>query len=261
MQMLRRQRYPVSGAELAEEAGISLRTLYRDIDALQNQGAHIDGSPGVGYFLRPGFMLPPLMLTQEEIEALVLGSRWVLRNGDPDLHAAAANLLAKVDAVLPAELRRSMDSSSLLVGPAREAPMRARELAVVRKAIRTESKLNIRYVDLADGETRRTVWPFALAYFDRALILAAWCELRQGYRHFRTDRIREFTLIDERYPRNRRTLLKEWQMQHGVPPSAVELLVKPRTRAIPEWVDRSGIVTGRRLLKVASTPGRWIRVE
>ena len=140
MQTLRRHRYPVRGAELAEDAGISLRTLYRDIAALQKQGAHIDGSPGVGYLLRPGFMLPPLMLTQEEIEALVLGSRWVLRNGDPDLHAAAANLLAKVDAVLPVELRRAMEASSLLVGPAREAPMRARELAVVRKAIRAESK-------------------------------------------------------------------------------------------------------------------------
>jgi|SRR5579863_4100089 len=231
MQTLRRHRYPVNGAELAEEAGISLRTLYRDIAALQKQGAHIDGSPGVGYLLRPGFLLPPLMLTQEEIEALVLGSRWVLRNSDPDLHAAAANLLAKVDAVLPAELRREMESSSLLVGPPREAPMRARELAILRKAIRTESKLRIRYVDLADGETRRTVWPFALAYFDRALVLAAWCELRQGYRHFRTDRMREFALLDERYPRSRRTLLKEWQTQHGVPPSAVELLAQHRKPA------------------------------
>jgi len=231
MQTLRRHRYPVSGAELAADAGVSLRTLYRDIAALQKQGAHIDGSPGVGYLLRPGFMLPPLMLTQEEIEALVLGSRWVLRNGDPDLHAAAANLLAKVDAVLPAELRREMEASSLLVGPARDAPMRARELAILRKAIRTESKLKIRYVDLADGETSRVVWPFALAYFDRALVLAAWCELRQGYRHFRSDRIREFTLMDERYPRSRRTLLKEWQVQHGVPPAAVEQLARPRAGA------------------------------
>lgn len=174
------------------------------------------------------------MLTQEEIEALALGSRWVLRNGDPDLHCAAANLLAKVEAVLPAELRREMESSRLLVGPARDLPMRARELAILRKAIRTESRLKIRYVDLADGETQRTAWPFALAYSDRALILAAWCELRQEYRHFRTDRIREFVLLEERYPRSRRTLLKEWQIQHGVPPAAVELLAKPSTRSIPE---------------------------
>ena len=229
MQTLRRHRYPVNGAALAQEAGISLRTLYRDIAALQKQGAHIDGSPGVGYLLRPGFMLPPLMLTQEEIEALVLGSRWVLRNGDPDLHAAAANLLAKVDAVLPIELRREMESSSLLVGPARDRSMRAAELAVLRKAIRTESKIRMRYVDLADGETHRTVWPFALAYFDRALVLAAWCELRQGYRHFRVDRIRAFEVLKERAPRGRRTLLQEWQTQHGVPPAVVELLAKPRT--------------------------------
>ena len=116
MQTLRLHRYPVSGAILAEGAGISLRTLYRDIAALQKQGAHIDGSPGVGYLLRPGFLLPPLMLTLEEIEALVLGSRWVLRNGDSDLHSAAADLLAKIEAVLPAGLRGEIASSGLLVG-------------------------------------------------------------------------------------------------------------------------------------------------
>jgi predicted DNA-binding transcriptional regulator YafY len=217
LQTLRRHRYPVVGKDLAEELGISLRTLYRDIAALAAQGANIDGSPGVGYLLRPGFLLPPLMLTQEEIEALVLGSRWVEQRGDPALQQAASDLLAKVESILPAELRQEMISSGLMIGPSPDKPMADRELALIRKAIRNESKLNMRYADMADEETSRTVWPFALGWFDHSLILAAWCELRQGYRHFRTDRIRQFTALAERYPRSRRALLQEWQANRGIP--------------------------------------------
>src|SRR4051812_49651644 len=118
MQSLRRRRYPVSGQELAQENGISLRTLYRDIASLQAQGARIDGEPGVGYILRPGFMLPPLMFSEDEIEALVLGSRWVSERGDSRLGDAARNALAKIAAVLPADLRDSLDATSLLVSRA-----------------------------------------------------------------------------------------------------------------------------------------------
>jgi predicted DNA-binding transcriptional regulator YafY len=103
IQVLRRHRRPVAGSVLAEELGISLRTLYRDIDTLKAQGAHIDGEAGVGYVLRPGFMLPPLMFSEEEIEALVLGSRWVSERADGVLGRAARNVLAKIGAVLPNE--------------------------------------------------------------------------------------------------------------------------------------------------------------
>src|SRR3954470_21559892 len=105
MQVLRRHRRPVSGAQLARELDISLRTLYRDIASLQTQGAHIDGEPGMGSVLRPGFMLPPLMFSEEGLEALLLSSRWVADRADPELAAAARSLLAKVGAVLPADLR------------------------------------------------------------------------------------------------------------------------------------------------------------
>jgi len=232
LQTLRRHRYPVTGNRLSAELGISLRTLYRDIASLTARGAHIDGSPGIGYLLRPGFLLPPLMLTQEEIEALVLGARWVSRHADPSLQEAAMDLLAKVEAVLPAGLRQEMASSSLFVGPSQDAHMRDRELALIRKAIRTESKLTICYLDSANEETRRTVWPFALGYFDRSLILVAWCELRQDYRHFRSDRIRKFTTLPESYPRSRRSLLQEWQTQQGIPPAA------PKPRAASRTTDR-----------------------
>src|SRR6516162_4539345 len=117
IQILRRDRRPVSGRALADTAGVSLRTLYRDIRTLQAQGAAIDGEPGVGYILRPGFMLPPLMFKEEEIEALVLGSRWVAERGDAKLAEAARDALAKIAAVLPQDLRDELDASTLLIGP------------------------------------------------------------------------------------------------------------------------------------------------
>src|SRR5882724_11355558 len=117
IQALRGYRRPVSGATLAEALGISLRTVYRDIETLKAQGAHIDGEPGVGYVLRPGFMLPPLMFSEEEIEAIVLGSRWVSERADTPLGAAARNAIAKIAAVLPEDLRDSLEASNLLIGP------------------------------------------------------------------------------------------------------------------------------------------------
>src|SRR5436853_1211164 len=123
IQVLRRYRQPVSGQTLADELGVSIRTLYRDIATLQGQGAAMDGEPGLGYILRPGFMLPPLMFSEEEIEALVLGSRWVAERGDSRLGAAARNALAKIAAVLPPDLRESLDATSLLV--ARAEPVSA----------------------------------------------------------------------------------------------------------------------------------------
>jgi predicted DNA-binding transcriptional regulator YafY len=222
IQILRRHRRPVSGQVLAVELGISLRSLYRDIGALQAQGAAIDGEPGLGYILRPGFMLPPLMFQEEEIEALVLGSRWVANRADARLGAAARNALAKIAAVLPDDLREALDASTLLVGPCAPAAVGDAELHVIRQAIRRERKLSITYEggegSKSEGRTQRTVWPFALAYFDRTRVVAAWCELRQGYRHFRTDRIAALTVSDARYPRRRQTLLKEWREAEGIPP-------------------------------------------
>src|SRR5246127_3304223 len=117
IQVLRRYRQPVSGQTLADELGVSIRTLYRDIATLQGQGAAIDGEAGLGYILRPGFMLPPLMFTEEEIEALVLGSRWVAHRTDKKLRLAATNVLAKISAVLPEDLRQQLEFSGLLIGP------------------------------------------------------------------------------------------------------------------------------------------------
>ena len=126
IQILRRHRFAVTGANLAEELGISLRTLYRDIATLQEQGASIEGEPGMGYVLRPGFMLPPLMFSEEEIEALVLGARWVADRGDERLGAAAQSAVSKIAAVLPNDLRDMLDASALLVGPGKAIPTGSR---------------------------------------------------------------------------------------------------------------------------------------
>jgi predicted DNA-binding transcriptional regulator YafY len=217
IQVLRRHRRPVAGAILAEELGVSLRTIYRDIETLKAQGAHIDGEAGIGYVLRPGFMLPPLMFTEEEIEALVLGSRWVSGRADGPLGDAARNALAKISAVLPEDLKDSLDASSLLIGPGGPLAAGDSELASIRAAIRSERKLQIAYADGRGSATKRTIWPFALAFFDRARVVVAWCELREGYRHFRTDRIRSLKPTVERYPRRRLVLLREWRALEGVP--------------------------------------------
>jgi predicted DNA-binding transcriptional regulator YafY len=217
LQVLSRHRYPVAGAALASELGISIRTLYRDVGSLQSQGADIVGEPGLGYVLRPGFLLPSMMFSSEEIEALVLGSRWVAERGDARLATAARNALARIAAVLPPELRGDLDSAALLVGPTKQVPSGDRELAAMRQAIRAERKLAIRYLDLDEVASERTVWPFALAYFERVRMLLAWCELRNDFRHFRTDRITELGVGEVRYPKRRQALLKEWRLARGIP--------------------------------------------
>ena len=218
IEILRRHRAPVSGARLAEKLGVSVRSLYRDIATLQGQGASIEGEAGVGYVLKPGFLLPPLMFSPNEIEAIVLGSRWVAQRADGELAVAARTALAKILTVLPPDLRDEAELSSLLVGPGEALAVGEREIGVIRQAIRRERKLAVAYRDGDLRASRRVVWPFALAYFDRVRVLVAWCELREGFRHFRTDRIDALEVVEERYPRRRAALLKAWREAEGVPP-------------------------------------------
>ncbi len=222
LQLLRRHRRPVSGAALAGDLGISLRTLYRDIASLQHQGAAIDGAPGFGYVLQPGFVLPPLMFTADEIEALVLGSRWVTDRADPRLADAARQAIAKIAAVLPPEARQILDGTSLIVGPSVD-PLPPGEPSAgdagaptLRQAIRDEQKLTLRYRDAQGNETARTVWPIAIGFFDHVKVLVAWCERRQALRHFRTDRIAALDTTGQRYPRRRQVLLREWREAEGI---------------------------------------------
>ena len=216
LQTLRRHRRAVSGQVLAQELGISIRTLYRDIATLQAQGAQIEGAPGVGYALKPGFVLPPLMFTPEEVEALALGGRWVAQHADGALADAAHNALARISAVLSPELRHDFEASALLVAVSNYADQEplAETVApeLLRKAVRIERKLHIVYQDAQGAQSERTVWPFALAYFERVRVLMCWCELRQDFRYFRTDRIAKANLLDARYPQRKQALLKAWRL-------------------------------------------------
>lgn len=215
LQALRRRRSPVSGRVLADELGVSLRTLYRDIASLQGQGAEIDGEAGLGYVLKPGFWLPPLMLSGEEIEALVLGARWVGARTDEQLARAAHDAIAKIAAVLPPRLRDDIEASTLIVAPGKAPSAASPDLAQIRAAIRAERKLALEYQDAQGSRTERTIWPFGVGYFDEARVVMAWCELRQGFRHFRADRIATCRTLEARYPLGRRRLLNDWRLSEG----------------------------------------------
>lgn len=217
MQILRRYRYPVKGEELASQLGVSLRTLYRDIRSLQSQGADIESEAGVGYLLKPGFTLPPLMFSIDEIEALVFGARWVAEKGDSELSSAAKNVLAKVAAVIPDELRHQLNNNNLLIGPSQLDKIQVDDqLIVIRKAIRQQRKTRVDYCDLKNNSSQRIIWPFALSFFDRVNVVLAWCELRQAIRCFRLDRLSQIDVMPEKYPRNRQSLLKQWQQQENI---------------------------------------------
>jgi predicted DNA-binding transcriptional regulator YafY len=215
IQILRRHRNPVSGLTLAGELKISVRTLYRDIATLIGQGAPIDGEPGVGYVLKAGFVLPPLMFTDEELEALALGFRWVMQQNDEALALAAQNGFAKIASVIPADLRDRIDCIGLLAAPISVQP--GIDLGLIRQAIRTEHKVRLEYRDTKKNISSRTVWPIALAFFEQARVMAGWCEMRQDFRHFRTDRIVSLVATDERYPQPRRILYKAWRKQQKIP--------------------------------------------
>jgi predicted DNA-binding transcriptional regulator YafY len=216
IELLRRHRAPVTAEALAANLGVSIRTLYRDIATLQGQGAEIAGEPGVGYVLKPGFMLPPLMFSVDEIEAVVLGSRWVAaRSDDPRLGEAAKNAVAKIAAVLPKDLRATVDAETMLVPRVgRDAP--AVDVGILREAIRKETKLRIGYRDEAGAATDRVIWPFVIGFFEQHRVVVAWCELRADYRHFRIDRISSAVATGERAPRRRQAMLKEWREKEGI---------------------------------------------
>jgi predicted DNA-binding transcriptional regulator YafY len=210
IQRLRTARGPMTAATLAEELEVTVRTVYRDVATLQARRVPIEGAAGIGYMLRRGYDLPPLMFSTEEIAAIVVGARLVSRTGDPQLQEAAGSVLSKVTAVLPEPLRDELAAAPFFVsGSGAPVPERA-DLAVVRQAIRDERKLRIVYADEKGTRTHRTIWPIAVAYYVEATLIGAWCELRRDYRHFRADRIAELTVLDDVYPSDNGRLMAEW---------------------------------------------------
>lgn len=210
-QALRRHRHPVTAAALAAETQVSERTIYRDIASLQASGVPVRGEAGIGYVLESGFDLPPLMFTLEEIEALMLGARFVTERGDPALRRAIEDAVAKIDAVLPDNLRLALAEASLfapLFGAIAPDSIATDDL---KRALRENRKIRIQYRDLSDRETERVLWPVLIGYFQHARGLVAFCELRNDFRHFRTDRMISLEVLDAHPPRRRAILVREWE--------------------------------------------------
>ena len=211
LQILHRHRRPVTGETISRELEVSLRTVYRDIAALIADRVPIRGEAGVGYVLGEGFDLPPLMFTPDELEAVMLGLRWVARRGDTDLSRAAQDTVAKIGAVLPERLKPFLFDAALLVPPHFRLVADQVDVSLLRTAIREGRKVAITYRSEDGRETGRVIWPIAVAYFDAQRLIIGWCELRQAFRSFRTDRMLTMAVNDERYPARRKVLLKQWQ--------------------------------------------------
>lgn len=211
LQILRRTRRPTTAGAIAQELEVSLRTIYRDIADLMASRTPIQGEAGVGYVLGRDFDMPPLMLTPDELEAAALGAQWVAEKGDAGLAAAARDLLAKIAAVTPERLRPFVLEPSVGVAPplAREAG--GLDLVQARAAIRRGLKMRIRYRDEAGRESERVIWPVMIGYFEAARMLAAWCELREDFRHFRADRILAAEFLEARYPARPAELRARWR--------------------------------------------------
>jgi len=210
IRILRAARRPVTAAALAQELEVTPRTVYRDVATLQARRVPIEGAAGLGYVLRPGFDLPPLMFTAEELDAVALGARLVRRTHDAKLQAAADSVLTKVLGVLPDGLRGHIDKPHFYVSEGNTPAAEGIDQAAARRAIRETRKMRIAYLDQNGTRSERVIWPIAMAYYVDATLIGAWCELRTDFRNFRVDRIAEAAVLDVRFPADNGRLLAQW---------------------------------------------------
>ncbi len=221
IQILRRSNRPTTAQALADELEVVPRTIYRDIATLQASRVPIDGETGIGYLLRSGYDLPPLMFDTDEIEAIVLGLTMVAQRGDPALTRGASDALAKVRAVVSKDVADASWKAMLLVPHALEAGVDfGPHIPLIRNAIRDCRKLNIGYSDANGDPSERTIWPLGLYMYSHATLLCAWCEMRQDYRAFRSERIASCLLGQGRFDGKNGALMsaflaKFWQQQQN----------------------------------------------
>jgi predicted DNA-binding transcriptional regulator YafY len=209
IQLLRRHRV-ITAATLAEELEISERTVYRDVRDLVLSGVPIEGEAGVGYMMRRGFDLPPLMFSESEIEAMVLGARVVSSYGDPALARAAGDALARVESVLPDRLRERLSNTRLYAPGFHVDPEVASSLASLRTSIDARRKVWFAYTTPAEEHTERTVRPLGLFFWGATWSVTAWCELRDAFRNFRLDRMDSLRVLPERFIEERGKTLDDY---------------------------------------------------
>ena len=205
IQILRSESRVITANEIAERLEVSVRTIYRDIQTLQSMRTPIEGEAGVGYLMRQGYDLPPLNFNVEEIEAIVVGLSLVAQTGDRGLQRAAQQVSRKLDA-----LRGSLES--LQVSERGALVPEAVDVDLIRTAIREEHKLELRYRDENDNESRRCVLPLAIIYYVHAMLLVSWCELRNDFRHFRLDRVLACSALDADFKGQGEQLREQWKL-------------------------------------------------
>jgi len=210
LQNLRTEPAPVTAARLADLSGVSERAIYRDIAALRAAGALIDGQAGYGYTLTEDAALPPQMLSRLEIEAVILGLSAVRAEGDAELADAAADALAKITAALPEQARHHALHAGLRAARVDPKPPLAIDPSAVRSAMWDERAVDIDYSDGENRRTHRRIWPLSVVFFERVLIVLAYCTLRQDFRAFRLDRIRNLETTRESFRPRRAALLRSY---------------------------------------------------
>ncbi len=212
IQLLRAAKKPMTAQEIGDQLEVSKRTAYRDIATLQSMRVPIDGEAGIGYIMRPGFDLPPLSFDAEEIEAIIVGLALLGRTGDKGLLRAANRAANKINTALPDGAKHGFDQDALHVSSWNIVPASMVDTALVRRAVREEEKLQISYTNAELVETTRVVLPLAITYHVDVIVLAAWCELRSDYRHFRLDRISKCSPVGLNFHEIGGALRGKWQL-------------------------------------------------
>jgi len=210
LQAIRSLPAPVTAAQLAAETGVSVRSVYRDIDSLRAAGAKLEGERGFGYTLIEDGTMPPQVFSRMEIEALTLGMAEVAQMGDPALAAAARSVLGKVAATLPSTGQQHLLHAVSQVHHFEEQHPALPDMALIREACWSETALLINYEDRKGVASERTLWPLSIVYVNRGFVLLAFCCMREDFRMFRMDRIGAVSLTDARFRPRRAALLREY---------------------------------------------------
>lgn len=216
IELMRRERRPVTASYIAEELEVTQRTIYRDMVTLTASGVPIEGEAGVGYVMGDGYHLPPMMFTEDELEALMLGMRMVMERADKDLAKAAKNLVGKVSTAIPDDLASFFLNTDLYAPQFVKIPDEKVDVAEIRQALRHQNKIEITYKDVRGDVTARIIWPILMAHFYDNRNLVAWCEKRAAFRSFRTDRMVKIKKLDIKYKPYRKKLVKQWAIENKI---------------------------------------------
>ena len=213
LQILKENRYPITAEALSSRLQVSVRSIYRDIESLRQQGAEISGESGIGYQLKLGLLLPPLMFDENELEALILGLRWVKSNADEELKESALRAISKIDSIVAGNSQKFLTDNTLFAPTTHFFIINDAIAKDLRFSLREERKADMTYLDGQNQPSSRVIWPIAIGYMKESQVLAAWCELRQSYRHFRLDRIQSYDVLTDTLPYPKNYLLERWKKE------------------------------------------------